>query len=174
MIFKAVSKIEIGACGADGAMGASLVDYRSFLNTQTFNINAPKPTTRHRVYVDGDDVPIVSKPGRPDPLIITFQLNQMSVDNLEVFLGGALATGTYSHASERISVERSVKITADTENGEQFEMSIPRAMMVAGITGNPSDDSDGVVVLDIDCEALVPINGAGAKLSPWQVIDAQA
>jgi len=174
MYFKAVSKIEIGACGADGAMGGTLVDYRQHLKSQTFKLAGLKSNNKHRVYRDGSDTPVVSKAGTPDPLTANFELLYLSRPMLEIFLGGTIngTSGAYEHPSGRFNVERSVKITGEAENGEQFELSIPRAAMACGLVGGASQDNDEIVSLSVDLECLTPIDGSGNELSPFQVDDA--
>lgn len=174
MYFKSVAKIEIGDCGADGAMGSSLTDYRQHLKSQTFKLGGLKSNTKHRVYRDGSDTPVVSKAGTPEPLTSTFELLYLSRPMLVTFLGGTIeAGGEYAQPSGRFNVERSVKITGDIENGEQFELSIPRAAMSCGLVGGASEDNDDIVSLSIDLEVLTPIDGSGNELSPFQVDDAQ-
>jgi len=174
MFFKSVAKIEIGACGASGAMGTSLTDYRSLLNSKSFKLNLPKPTTKYRAYIDGDNAPAVSKNGRPDPLTLSFELMKLNTAYLSEFLGGEVSDSVYEHGVERVTVERSVKITGDMENGKQFCIEIPRASIAAGIEGGASEDDESIVVLTAECEALIPFDADGNKLKPWRVYDAVA
>lgn len=172
MYFKAVDKIEIGECGADGAMGTVLTDFRAHLKSQTFKLGGLKSNTRHRVYADGSDAPVVSKAGTPDPLTANFELLSLSTTMLETFLGGTTTTNVYSQPTGRFNVERSVKITGETEGGEAFELSIPRAAMACGLAGGASEDNEDIVTLSIDLEVMTPIDGSGDPLSPFQVTDA--
>lgn len=163
---KGISKIEIGACGADGAMGSSLAEVANiYKDSVELTIEAPDKT---EIQCEGSDAPdILAVDGSGKVKQLAFATLDLSTTNMELFLGGAVATGVWSAAVSDDPIYKSIKITTIAYSGYYYVIDIPRALVLGKLTA-PLKKTD---VGKIECEAHIeaPINASGVYLSPYQI-----
>lgn len=168
IIFKEVATLEIGACGANGAMGAVLTDYKDKLGEGGLNFEGqlPQPIDEK---LDGSDVPLVSIAGPRSGHYVTGTLKKFTVDDIAVFEGGTVTTGVYSAPTTRQTIYKSVKITGKDVGGEYTELNMPKCAVMGMRFGNPNSDAAGIYGLAFGIKEILPVDASGDPLPPHTI-----
>lgn len=157
--------IKIGDCGADGAMGGALTELLAIVpDSVIFEQLEPEVV---EIEVEGTDEPDITDIIKGGLKSVSVQTRDITTGNLELFFGGATATGVWSAPVKSVKKFQSVELTGKYVNGERIRIDIPRCLVTAKLTGNLKDSDSGII--EINLKIATPVNAAGASLSPYQI-----
>lgn len=157
-----LSKIEVGAIGADGVMGTNLATLGyTYQDTCKMTQEEPETTDHYAEEVD-DPVLSVSRGGKT---LFNFSLMNPSVVVMADLLGGKATEGVAGtpdkwEAPAKIpTVEKSVRITP--EQGLKFE--IPRMQLVSKI--NAEFSKKGILLIEVAGKVMQPTKADTPKMT---------
>ena len=158
--------IKQGACGADGAMGASLAEIGAIVpDSVVFEVLEPELT---EIFVEGTDEPDILDIAKGGLKSVTVSTRDVSVANMESFFGGSTAVDRVWSAPVRtVKKFQSVELVGKYVDGNRIKITIPRALVTAKLTGSLQDAESGVI--DINYKVGTPVNASGVALSPYQI-----
>jgi hypothetical protein len=159
-----LEKIEIGNCGADGAMGSSLTEIKKIV-PESVIFDTEKPEVIE-LFVEGVDAPDIQKISKSGLKAVSLKTRDLATGNLELFDGGTTETGKYSAPVQTIEKYQSVKVTGKYVSGKRGVLSIPRALVIAKITMPFHKGESGMI--EAEMRVATPENATGTALSPWQ------
>lgn len=160
-----IEKIEMGDCGADGAMGLTLAEH-VLIERDSVLLKMDEPG-KTDLYVEGSDSPFMVIPDPNRVRALEFALRDMEAATLEKLFGGTVATDTWSAPASEALIEQSVKVTTKAVSGYYREISIPRALIRASM--NAPLKSNETATVKVVCDILTPFDGSGTALSPIQI-----
>lgn len=139
--------IKAGEIGTGGTMGTTLVSVgKIYKNTVSF-IEEDGTVTKH--VAENNRFPFLAV-YEAGGLPLKFTLVDVSAQNLQKWLGGTVATDTWSASVESFSQELSVEI--ETLYGVKIQ--IPRCFLVGKITWNASRTE--IAKIDVSGEVMLP------------------
>jgi len=160
-----LDKIEMGACGADGAMGATLSELKIADESAIMEIGEAEVK---KFFLEGVDAPdIIKILGKNRLKELQFSVPEMSIDSFELFLGGATVTGKWSASITDIEIYQSIKITTVVYAGFYYVIDIPRALIIGKLTLPLKKGEIG----KFDVKAIIesPEDASNVPLSPYQI-----
>lgn len=125
--------------------------------TVTINIGEPEVTP---IKIEEADDPIRNLVGGRSITIVA-ETYDTSLESMVVFFGGAVATATWTPGVTMAAPDQGVEINTMADNGKSIKINIPKASVVASMTGNLSK-KDGVTI-KYTITPLVVVSGT----SPW-------
>ena len=159
------SKIEIGDCGVDGAMGTVLTEVKAIVpDSVVMEILEPELT---EIFVEDQDEPDILDVSKGGLKTINFSTRDVKTDNLELFFGGSAAGTKWSSPVRSVKKFQSVKLTGKYVDGNAIEISVPKVLMAAKLTGSLQDSESGII--EAGCKVSVPVGASIASTA--QVID---
>jgi len=159
------SKIEIGDCGVDGAMGTVLTEVKAIVpDSVVMEILEPELT---EIFVEDQDEPDILDVSKGGLKTINFSTRDVKTDNLELFFGGSTAGTKWSSPVRSVKKFQSVKLTGKYVDGNAIEISVPKVLMAAKLTGSLQDSESGII--EAGCKVSVPVGASIASTA--QVID---
>ena len=162
-----LSYVKVGATGANGAMGATLVAIPAIADG-TFNIDFAEPTTTEFIPEDYDSALIViSKPGAKK---IVFETQNMDTSQLQTAFGGAIALTVFTPGVQFNLPEQSLEFKTRSNGGTAQTWKFPRTQGVASISGNLTKND--LMKLKFSYSVLTPVDGANAPLPEFTVTQA--
>ena len=159
-------KIEIGDCGADGAMGGSLTEIKAIVpDSVIFEVAEPEIA---EIFVEKLDEPDILELIKGGIKSISLATRDLKTGNLELFFGGSTVPPKWSAPIKTVKKYQSVKLTGKSVDGKAIEISIPKVLMSAKLTGNLKDSDSGII--ESNCKVAIPVGASIA--SSAQVVDA--
>lgn len=163
-VLGSIKTVKLGACGAAGAMGATLTAVGKLVK-DSINLIFDEPT-KTNIAVEEVDDPIVTLVEQGNRRF-EFSTHDYDPDVLAKFFGGAVVTGKWSAPVSITPLEQSVEITTKDIDGYHFVVTIPRALVTASMSGKIAKNGLGEV--KVVCEVLTPFDGTGTALSAIQM-----
>jgi len=159
-----IEKLEIGEVGADGAMGSTLAELEAIVpDSVVFEIGEPEVG---EILIEGQDDPDVISIIRGGIKTVTAQIRDASIEMMELFFGGTVATTIYSAPVKSTPIYQSVKITCESVDGKALEISIPKVLVTAKLDGAAKASDSGMISASL--KVLAPCDASGVALSPYQ------
>ena len=159
-----LEKIEMGDCGANGAMGSSLSEIGKIVpESVIFETTEPEIL---ELFIEGVDAPDLQRIAKSGLKSVSFKTREVTPANLAIFDGGEVDTGVYSAPVETIEKYQSVKITGKYVEGNRGVLSIPMALIIAKVTMPFHKKESGMI--EATARVATPENAQGVALSPWQ------
>ena len=164
-----LSTFEVGAVGANGAMGATLTKYIVKDGTAAFNIAEPTQTDIN-IYQSSTAYAVLN--GK-QPKDFSLELFGLKLSQLPTFMGGTYVASIGSvkdrwNAPTTIPViTQSVKLTSVDSNGATVGLVFPKCQLVASMNGTLSKDD--LLGLKIKVVILAPVDNTGVVLSSWGI-----
>jgi len=164
-----LTSFEVGAVGADGAMGTTLTKYNIKDGTASFNIAEP---TQTEIYIYQSDTAYAILNGK-QPKDFSVELFGLKLSQLSTFMGGTYVPSVTTvkdkwNAPTNIPViTQSVRLTSKDSNGKAVGLVFPRCQLVASMNGSLSKDD--LLGLKVKVVILAPVTTAGVVLSSWGI-----
>lgn len=157
----------MGACGADGAMGATLDHVFTDIKNDTCVVDLPKP-----------GVTSITPDDKSNPIAVLLDDSSVqkkisfSTYNCDLSKFPNLFGGTYDSTTKKWSAPtamglicQSVEITTKDIDGNHTVGTAPKCAVVAGYTGNYN--KKGVAEIAVELYVLVPQDASGNDLAPF-------
>lgn len=163
-----VESVEIGDCGADGAMGTSLAAIKAIAkDTVIFEIAEPDITEIEIENTDEPDILDIEKSGIKS---LSFETRDLSLDNFVTYFGGSTTTGppeVYDAPVRTTKILQSVKLTSRYVDGNRIVISIPKAFVYASLSGEAQNSETGRIV--VTARVMTPFDATDTALAPFTV-----
>lgn len=162
-----ISNAKMGATGANGAMGTSLVDITQIV-ADSVQLTFPEPEITD-IIPEEYDGPFVSLETKG---VKTIELDTLNVDvaDLPKFFGGATATGTFTPGVQFSIGEQSFQFTTRVLQAVKQTWKFPRCAVYASIDANPSKTN--TINIHLQFRVLTPVDAGGAQLADFSVVQA--
>ncbi len=161
-------KIEIGDCGADGAMGAVLTEIDAIVpDSVLFEVLEPEIV---EIPIEGADEPDIMDIARGGLKSVALATRDTKAENLILFLGGTSAAGppiVWTAPIKTVKKFQSVKITGKYIEGHASVVAIPKVLVIAKLTGAFKGPDSGII--EASLKVATPVDAAGAALAPYTV-----
>lgn len=125
--------------------------------TVTINIGEPEVT---KINIEEADTPIRNLIGSREITIVA-ETYDTSLESMVAFFGGAVATATWTPGVTMAAPDQGVEITTMSDGGKSMKINIPKASIVASMSGNLSK-KDGVTI-KYTITPLIVVSGT----APW-------
>lgn len=162
-----ISNAKMGPTGANGTMGASLVDITQIV-ADSVNVTFPEPEITDIVPEEYDSPYVSLKTDQPK----TIELDTLNVDvaDLPKFFGGSTTTGTYTPGVQFAIAEQSFQFTTRLLQGVKQTWKFPRCAVFASIEANPSKTN--TINIHLLFKVLTPVDAGGVALPDFSVVQA--
>lgn len=161
-------KIEIGDCGADGAMGVALTEINAIVpDSAHFDVAEPEVT---EIFVEGTDEPDIMDIAKGGLKAVNIATRDTSAVNLILFLGGTSVAGppiVWTAPIKTVKKFQSVKLTCKYIEGHATVIAIPKVLVIAKLNGAIKDSDSGAI--EAKLKIATPVNAAGAALAPFSI-----
>lgn len=167
-----VKKIEIAPLGTGAETGmmpatgyVDIVDIQ--LGSVSFNI-PEVPTTDIRT----EDSPGVrwSLEGEGDPPNFNFGTHDLSLETIQTIFGGTIAAGppeVYSAPSEKVSVQKAVRVTTKDFYGFETVLEFPVTNLISSLDATFTRET--VSAINVAARVNTPLNQAGVVQPPFKI-----
>lgn len=163
-----LTKYEMGAVGADGAMGGSLTQYNG-IKEGTCVLALEAPTTTD-INIEESSTPFYAAPsGKVTEFTLT--LLDLAMADLVNFLGGTFTAGvggtndTFEHPAATPTIIQSVQLTSANTEGDPIVRQFPRCQLFA--SESQTLTKTDAIGLDILVKVLQPIDASGDPITPY-------
>lgn len=129
--------------------------------TVTINIGDPEVTP---IKIEEADDPIRKLLGGRDITIVA-ETYDTSLDSMKRFFGGDVATATWTPGVTLAAPDQAVEVTTMADGGKSMKINIPKASIVASMSGSLSK-KDGVTI-KYTITPLVVVSGT----APWTWVE---
>jgi len=162
-----LTNVKMGAAGANGAMGATLVDITQ-ISAGSLTMTFPAPNKTDIIPEDATVAFVSLKEDQSKT--IEFESLNMDLDALKVVFGGAIVTGTYTPGINFTLPDQSFQFTTRPLGGTSQTWKFPKVQVYGSISG--SAQKTDVFKLKYSITVLQPIDAAGASLPEFTVVQA--
>jgi len=162
-----ISESKMGAAGANGAMGTTLVNITQIVE-DSVQVTFPESEVTN-ITPEEMDSPFVSLETKGIKTIVLQTLN-MEIAALPRFFGGAVATGTFTPGINFTIPDQSFQFTTRLLMGVKQTWKFPRVACQVSIDANPSKKD--VIKLTLTFTVLQPVDAGGAALPDFTVTEA--
>lgn len=161
-----ISKIEIGATGADGAPGTSLTEVTA-IEMESVSLTVPE-VEGEAIYVEEIDTIYDELDNTdPDPVQVNFSTYKADNAALNTIFGGTLTDGKYT--PNRNGVERTMVITTKSRSGTLKKITFPRLLLRMSIDSPLTKGA--LTAVTGTGTALTPFNASNQPLADWYMED---
>ncbi len=161
-------KIEIGDCGANGAMGGSLTEIDAIVpDSVIFEVTEPEII---QVMIEKSDEPDITDIAKGGLKSVALATRDTKAENLILFLGGTSVPGppvVWTAPIKTVKKFQSVKITGKYVEGHASVVAIPKVLVIAKLTGAFKGPDSGII--EASLKVAKPIGTI--TVSTAQVID---
>lgn len=162
-----VQKIEIGAAGANGAMGATLAVLND-IKVGSVQLDIPEVKSKSIEVEDKDGVRWTLKTSR-DVDTLKLGTHDMSNATMIRIFGGTETSGVYTPPTIEPENVVSIKLTTKTLEGKKTIWSFPQCNLIGSATIDFTKEDVSSVTLTARIQ--IPIDGAGAALPRFKKED---
>lgn len=163
---KGLESISIGACGADGVMGDTLVEV-GHIKEESAMLEFPLPEITS-ITDEGELDPDMILVGKNGEKSLKFSTRDIQNDNMILAFGGSenASTGWDAPTTTYIK-EQSIQLKSKVINGTRRVYNIPRALMIASFNGLFTEKDPGTI--DFNILVLTPRDVSDGALRPVYV-----
>jgi hypothetical protein len=165
MYIRGIKSLKMGACGADGAMGALLDTIFEDFVGDSVSVDFPVPQVKP-ITPDDKPNPIVLLVDDSVVMKLIFSTFKCDPDSMATLFGGTVALEKWSAPTSRTLILQSVELVSKNLDGFHEVLTAPKCGVVAGYTGK--HNKSGVAEIKVEMYILTPKDAAGADLSPVQ------
>lgn len=165
-----ITKFEMGAEGADGAMGTSLTQYNA-MKEGTVVLGFEAPTTTD-INIEESNVAFYIAPGE-QVMEVRMSILGLAMSDLVTFRGGTYTAGTggtkdtWDMATSPATILQSVKLTSATTDGDPMVRLLSKCQIFA-FESQTLTKTDAIG-LDLIIRVLIPVNSSGVPQTPVSI-----